>query len=131
MTHVAEYLSLVKPSRRAQIAARAFGYLDEHINRRAALLTRIETCAEDGKVALVESGRDCDGVRYTGRVRLIEATPRAYWAEYEQVADWADGPFSFAIVRPSEATGIEYQSRDLTLEAFEDGHAHCLHDTTL
>jgi hypothetical protein len=81
---------------------------------------------EDGKIMLVESGRDCDGVRYWGRTHECAADWRSVIALTDRIAYWADGPFQLAIERPSAL--IKSGSRDLTLEAFENGHAHCLLD---
>lgn len=95
--------------------------------RRQALHRRIAECAEDGQVALIESGMDCDCVQYSGYVSLCDATVAAFDAEYAHRAKWADGPFSIAIERPSVARGIRRESRDLAAEAFEDGHPHSIH----
>lgn len=59
--------------------------------RRQALLNLtayIAACAENGKVAVVESGRDCDGVQYSGHVRIIDATMAAYRELESGIADW-------------------------------------------
>jgi len=101
--------------------------LSEARQARAGLIARIASCAEGGVIAVVESGRDCDGCAYTGHVSTIPATVAAFDAHYDHVAQWADGPFWFAVEKPSEARGIKATSRDLALEAFEDGHSHCLH----
>jgi hypothetical protein len=83
---------------------------------------------EGNFIAVVWSGMDCDCVRYSGEVHYI----LAYKAEVEkhiesQYRD-AEGPISFYLMRPSEADKIHYSSRDLALEAFEDGHSHVVSD---
>lgn len=88
---------------------------------------RIIECAEGGKVAVVESGRDCDCVEYSGHVRIIDATVEAFTWLDSQIGDWADGPYHLAIIKPSEAAGIRRESRDLVLEAMEDGHRHAIY----
>lgn len=103
--------------------------IHEVINRRARLATLIAKHSHDGKMRVAESGRDCDGVQYAGHVRVIDATLQAYYRLMAERERWADGPFHLEIV-PWDLP-IEYRSRDLTLEAFEDGHAHCIHPTTL
>lgn len=98
--------------------------------RRQAILQlrqRIADCAEDGQILVIESGRDCDGVEYTGRTRLIEATPAAFRALDDEIAEWADGPYELSVARPSERASIAYQSRDLVAEAHEDGHPHVIY----
>ena len=101
---------------------------NEATQRRRAFIARIRNLAENGKVALVEGGMDCDGVRYSGKVRLVDATVAEVDAHIEHACNWADGPIHFSIEAPSVAEAeIEYESRDLGMEAFEDGHSHCLH----
>ena len=78
-------------------------------------------------IAVVWSGRDCDGVRYSGQVYMVEATREAVIEHINHEYEWADGPCSWRLMRPSEARSIQYTSRDLTLEAFEDGHAHVIY----
>lgn len=97
----------------------------EATQRRLYMHRRISACAENGKIAIIESGRDCDGVKYSGLVTIIDAHWRAYLRHEEYCEAWADGPFTLTIERPS--VKIEYESRDLTLEAFENGHPHSLH----
>lgn len=95
---------------------------------RRAFINQIRTLAEDGKIALVESGMDCDGVRYSGSVRIVDATVAAVDAAIEHATDWADGPIYFGLEAPSVAAAeIEYESRDLVMEAFENGHPYSLH----
>jgi hypothetical protein len=94
---------------------------------RISFLTALREWAEDGKIAVMESGRDCDCVEYSGSAHLIDATVAAYDELYERTAKWADGPFYFTLERPSVARGVEYESRDLVLEAFEDGHPHVVY----
>lgn len=80
-------------------------------------------------LAVVYSGRDCDGVQYSGSVTIVNCTGGAQAAiekEIEHSYSYADGPMYHTIMRPSEAEGIKYTSRDLTMEAFEDGHSHSI-----
>lgn len=95
--------------------------------KRMDFIARIHGCAQDGKVCVVWSGRDCDGVRYSGDVRTVDATVAAVQEHIEHTLAWADGPCSWQIVRPSDKAVIHYESRDLTLEAFEDGHSHVIY----
>lgn len=95
--------------------------------RRLNMHRRIAECEEGGVVALIESGMDCDGARYSGRVRIVPATWQAVVHEEDRIQSWADGPCHVYIERPSIAEEIEYHSRDLALEAFEDGHPYSLY----
>jgi len=93
--------------------------------RRQSLIKAIAECAEDGKVAVVESGMDCDCVQYSGYRHLIDANVKAYDALRRRIAESADGRIYLDIARPSE--DVEQSSRDLALEAFEDGHPYSIH----
>lgn len=115
-------LSHLSPGVRAKVARHLYSRLDETINERAALKARIDSCSKDGKVLLVESGRDCDGVQYSGLIHEIDASLLAYWNFYAYTQRWADGPFYLSPVSYEEAENIHYTSRDRTLEAFENGH---------
>lgn len=88
-------------------------------------LATIQACARpDGTVLVVESGCDCDGVQYDGRTHVVQAHYMALARLERDIAEWADGPFYLRVTLPDEA--VKYVSRDRTLEAFEDGHAHCI-----
>ena len=96
-------------------------------------------------VALVWSGMDCDCSRYSGVVHLysIDLDSEHYYdsrsgepfktlreaIDYaiEDYYKWSDGPASYMVVSEEEAKNIEYQSRDLALEAFEDGHPFAIY----
>lgn len=118
------------PGKQLKVLARLHAERLTHVQnarmRRQKLLSQLHDLAEGGKIAVLESGRDCDGVRYWGRRHLIDATAQDFDALYDHVASWADGPFSFELARPSQA--VEEGSRDLALEAFENGHPHVLYD---
>jgi len=91
-------------------------------------MDRIAECADnDGFMNVEESGMDCDGVRYQGQLHSIPATRDAYRKLEDEIGEWADGPFYLNPVTPEEAKSIVYDSRDLALEAFEDGHPHILY----
>lgn len=98
----------------------------ERTQARRNYLARLFALAEDGKIAVIESGRDCDGVAYSGCVTIVDANVEAVQAHIDHQVKWADGPVWFDLERPSAAAAIEYKSRDLTLEAFEDGHSHVI-----
>lgn len=94
---------------------------------RRRFLAKLRDYAEGGKIALVWGGRDCDGVQYSGHVSLVNATLQDVESSIDQAYEWADGPMYWELMRPSEAESVERTSRDLTMEAYEDGHAHVLY----
>jgi hypothetical protein len=75
-------------------------------------------------VALVRSGMDCDGVQYGNDVTYVPASWREVETRIDDDCRHADGPIYHQIMKPSEAAGLRKHSRDLALEAFEDGHPH-------
>ena len=87
----------------------------------------IDVMAEAGKVAVVWSGRDCDGVAYSGDVRLVEAVLAELRRHIRHQEEWADGPCSYTLMSPSTAALIHPQERDLTTEAFEEGRPQCIY----
>lgn len=110
---------------RGRLAAMLFADLDERITKRGVMHARIAQCAHEGRIVVVESGRDCDGVQYSGRTHEIDASLKALVELEDHINEWADGPFSLAIVPWN--TEVEYTSRDLVLEAYENGHPHVIY----
>lgn len=92
--------------------------------RRQAVLEAIIKYEHNGKIAVVESGRDCDGVEYDGHRRVIDATVDAFYALEDEIGEYADGPFHLQIV-PFNME-VERTSRDLVMEAHENGHRHSI-----
>lgn len=101
--------------------------LHHRLTKRWKLMARIEECRRaDGKMWVSESGMDCDGVQYSGSMHECDANLRAYEALVYDINGWADGPFSTYPITEAERAEVTYQSRDLAMEAFEDGHPHSL-----
>ena len=90
--------------------------------RRQSLIRRIAEVAVDGKVAVWESGMDCDCVRFRGFRTIIDASISAFDREENYAYETAEGPISLWVESPLKKR--EHHSRDLVLEAFEDGHPH-------
>lgn len=99
-----------------------------HRKARQLLVNSVKNFAEGGEVAVVWNGRDCDGVRYHNAVSYVEATVKAVDEHIEHTYAWADGPCSYYITTPTYGRTLQYDSRDLVAEAFEDGHAHVIYD---
>ena len=103
--------------------------LHREISSKGRLQDTIDECkTADGKLYLEETGRDCDGVRYQGKVHTCEATAKAYWDLHDTIGSWRDGIFGLHIITEQEAKEMRYSSRDLVAEAFENGHPHVIFD---
>ena len=93
------------------------------LQERAAIADTLREFADDeGYVGVVESGRDCDCVSYCGGTRRKFAGAFEFEKYRQDACYWADGPHYVTLCEVSEIP--EYRSRDLALEAYEDGHAH-------
>lgn len=95
----------------------------EHRHMVFATLAHIRDCAENGRIAVIESGMDCDCVQYDGVVHECDATIQGYRALCDRIAESSDGRFYLRIVKPSDAQNVKYRSRDRAFEAYENGHA--------
>lgn len=98
--------------------------LHQQTQKRASFLRSIVEMAEGGQVAVVWSGMDCDCVKYSNDVRLVEANKFAVEQHIDWMSDALDGPAGFYITSPSRAKQLKYNSRDLAMEAYENGHPH-------
>ena len=80
---------------------------------------------EHGRVGVVESGMDCDCVSYCyGRVHA-DMTVTAFLKRRDDIYAWADGPCYVSICAPHDLP--DNYSRDLALEAYEEGHPHVVY----
>lgn len=116
-----EFIEKTSPEMRRAIRNWLGGKVDSLADR-AALAGEIEHKASGGKVAMVESGMDCDCVQYSGRIRMVQAIVSAYVHAVNRAYADAEGPISIYMATPAEARAIRYSSRDLAAEAHEDGH---------
>lgn len=106
--------------------------LKELRQRRADRIARIHLAKRlawfdcDGHVNVIVSGMDCDCTKYAHK-RTAPSDLDAYIRWEEDQYEWADGPMSIRIVSDEEAATFEGYSRDLALEAYEDGHPHVVY----
>ena len=91
---------------------------------RLAVHHALKTCAENGKVAVIVTSRDCDMCVATER-RVVSASIHELDQFLDRLYDGAEGPVSWHIQAPSDP--FEYSFRDLAAEAYEDGHAHVVY----
>lgn len=94
--------------------------------KRPAIITLLRLSAEDGQVAIVSGGRNCDGCESNGDVELIPAIYPAYLRAINRLLRDAEGPTWWQIEKPSVATTIRRECRDLVAEAHENGRPYTL-----
>lgn len=99
------------------------------LGERERFVKHLRKVAENGKVCVVESGRDCDCVQFVHGAIRDASVPRKLIRDEESAWEWADGPLYFSYVRPSERP--DSYSRDLALEAYENGHPHFVTGATV
>ena len=81
----------------------------------------VRESAENGEVAVVTQGMDCDCSQYVYSFTM-EAVPTIVRRYMNSAYDGADGPMGCSVCKPSERP--ESYSRDLAMEAYENGHPH-------
>ena len=98
--------------------------VDSRINWRADLAARFAEKAVDGKISVHNKGMDCDCASWYRVSNMDVPSVFAEQRALESAYEWADGPLHIWYDSPTE----EYsESRDLALEAFEEGHAHVIY----
>ena len=102
------------------------GEATEARQNRSAMIRQVAEYAEKGKIAVVNSGMDCDCSRWENSVSIIRATVKSVDKWVDDFYSNAEGPQSYYLERPSVARKLQHSSRDLALEAFEDGHPYSI-----
>lgn len=97
------------------------------LNERMSWHKGIAKLAENGTIAVVWSGMDCDCSAFENDVWIVPADWRSIEEHIHDRYKWADGPIGYFLQKPSIAKALHRSSRDLALEAFEDGHPHLIY----
>jgi hypothetical protein len=98
-------------------------YMHERINERETIKTRLAASVEAGMIAIVHSGMDCDCSQFSYVDHVPVMSVISFQRNFDRVHQDAEGPTSYYFGKPSQYP-ISHESRDLALEAFENGHAH-------
>lgn len=98
---------------------------DENANIRAMLNAN----QRNGQLGLIRDGMDCDCTRYYSE-RIIDgfASVAAFKRWDSERQEWLDGPESVSFVPPGHIEP-QHHSKDLAMEAYENGHPHHIIDT--
>lgn len=91
---------------------------------RARFAAKVKKLSEAGMIGIEVDSTDCDWSRAT-YTHVMPALPRAVLLYVDKLVEDAEGPTHWDLCRPSDAQ--PRTSRDLALEAFEDGHPHVIH----
>jgi hypothetical protein len=112
-----------KDGRWPRFSSIRLGQREDVLQQKADLLAHWHEVAEDGKIAVIREGMDCDCTQYR-RVSVIPMPGLMAWlVEEDKHQQYLDGPESHYFGKPSRHEP-GYKSRDRALEAYEDGHPH-------
>ena len=120
MNHREVWYKHVQPSRRGERERED----QSEIGQRPKFIAVIKEHEVDGLISLNSTQMDCDCARWTSG-GVMPAVPVAVEAAIQEMYDNAEGSVSWWIDTPANVA--EYESRDLALEAFEDGHPHVVY----
>lgn len=88
----------------------------------------LDKCWANGKIGVAVSGMDCDCTQYARQYTIeipnsVAALKR--WDYKRQ--EWLDGPENVRFIHPDKVDPSQNFSRDLALEAYENGHPHVVY----
>ena len=99
----------------------------ECINAKARVRAQLDQMGNPARVLIVADKMDCDCARYTTIHETEAMVMRVARAMFDTYAD-AEGPVYACYLAPVEDRDEHRRpTRDLALEAFEDGHPHIVY----
>lgn len=94
----------------------------------ASLRRTLDMAQDGGQVGVIISGMDCDCSQYHREsIRPAFNSVHEYKNWLDEEYEYAEGPHHVHLVHPSKIDKSRNASRDLALEAFEDGHPHVVY----
>lgn len=101
--------------------------LHDRVQQRVATNRQVTHLSENGYVAVVVGGLDCDMCAYEGHVHTFPSQITEFWKCIDLLYYQAEGPIHWHVMRVSESVSVKSTLRDLALEAFENGHPHVVY----
>lgn len=96
------------------------------INFRAKVAEQVSRVAVSGRIGYFTHSMDCDCAYGEYRQNRSASDIFSLAQDIERLYEDAEGPTGYSITAPFEEE-FSHSSRDLALEAFEDGHPHSVH----
>lgn len=97
-----------------------------NINNRVKLKRVLDNNSEDGMIAMIDTGMDCDCVSWCDVCHMSTPSVSKVMLLEDKQQEYAEGPCSLNWGKPSEhITGR--QTRDHIMEAHENGHPHVIY----
>jgi hypothetical protein len=97
------------------------------INLRAAYADAIAGKVVAGKLGIIRTGMDCDCSAYSHGYTTSYEGLILFARNEEEHCEYLDGPETTHYCKPIVALEHNGYSRDLALEAYEDGHSHIVY----
>ena len=102
-------------------------YRKDKLAQKERIVNLIKSKTENGKVAVVWSGVDADCVSWGNRVDIVSSSYLQIEKMLNDVYEGSEGSIDFYYEKPSIAEKLTETSRDLAMEAFEEGHPHVVY----
>lgn len=96
----------------------------DHLKSKQDLAFRIQEHSSFGWTRVCWTSTDCDGYRVSGRSEVVPAMVSYVSSFVDRLYENAEGPLSWWLEVPQIKPVVE--TRDLGMEAFENGHPHVL-----
>lgn len=93
---------------------------------KSAFKARLDSLSVNGYVVICVNSVDCD-MTHASYTRLIPASLMACQCEEADIYNGAEGPTSVDYASPYDVEPNQYETNDLALEAFENGHPHVVY----
>lgn len=110
-----------------QMCKMHYGNQPDYLTKRQRLYERIDLLAQNGQIGLHVDAVDCDCAHYTRAHVIPVHSHRAVLQIIDEIYETAEGMMSVTLMSPSVAKRYKWTSRDLALEAFEEGHPHVVY----
>lgn len=126
MAYTKRVRRILKACFKRQIELTSSGW--SRTNENAEYRAILDRCWSDGKIGVAVSGMDCDCSSYARQytIDVPNSVPHLKrW--FDEHNEWLDGPESLSFIHPDAVDASQNYSRDLALEAFEDGHPHVVY----
>jgi len=99
----------------------------DRLTEKESIVNYIKSKTENGKVAIVWSGMDADCVSWGNRVGVVSSSYMQIEKMLNDAYEGVEGSLDFYYEKPSIAEKLTETSRDLAMEAFEEGHPHVVY----
>ena len=128
MTLTKKIRKILRTASRFTIDNRWPNYIAAQCDENAALRGQLDRFQAGGRVGVIISGMDCDCSMYHREsIRNAFSSVAEFRKWLDDEYEYAEGPHNVQLTHPDNIDKSRNASRDLALEAFEDGHPHVVY----